>query len=791
MKPADAIPPADQPKHKPSEVIEEARKRYRTAWEYDKANVERFREAMRFVALEQWDANLKQWREAKKRPCLVMDRLGTHINQAVNDIRQSKPAIKVSPARGGATVDVAEVFNGVVRNIEYLSSAPQIYVHSAFSQIAGGQGAWRVLTRYVDDDTFDQEIYLQLIEDPTTVLLEPNHDPVQMNYQWGFVVSTMPKEQFKVEYPDANPADWVGVIDSEGWWNETEVRVAEYYRIVRTPTKIHMLDDGTVVDEDRLKRLMAQAQAQAPVGSMMPAPVPQVIKSRDATKDEVQWFKLGGNDVLESRIVPCKWIPLIKVVGNRVLVDNKPVITGLTHRAMDPQRMYNYQTSVVVEILSLQKTAPWVGAAGQFENFESEWDNANTNNPARLEYNPVEINGILVPPPKREMAPQVPTGNVQAMQLAAEDLQWVTGQHASNFGAKSNETSGRAILARQQEGDTATYHYLDNLSNGILHTGRIIVDMMPRLLDTKRIVRIIGEDGEADMIQHDPKQQQPMQKVETIEGAVKRIYNLTLGKYDVTVSVGPSYGTKRMEAVEAMTQLLQGNPELWQVIGDIYIGNQDWPGAQEMSKRLRKMVPPNLQDEEGEDPEAKMQQQIAQMQEALTAADQMMQQRDAALQQADQMIQQMQEQLATLKEQALKSATDIEARNRAAEVAAQAEVQVAEINGEVEALKSMQASMQTDVDTLRRLVEQAAQMAASAAEKDEEGAEGAERGEETEPNPAALQAEAMITQMAELLGRIAESQAALQQAAAEMLNRPRSIAIQRDPAGNIIGARTE
>lgn len=774
MKTDTDTPDPHVPSYKDTEIVEEARKRYRLAHDWAKDNIEKYKAAMRFVALDQWEPNLKAWRESKKRPCLTMDRLGTHINQAVNDIRQSKPALKAHPASGEASVEAAEVIDGLFRNIEYSSTAPQIYVKAAFTQISGGQGAWRVLTRYVDEMSFDQEIYLAPIEDPTSVLFEPGPDPTGCDASYGFVVSTMSMDDFKRDYPGKNPANWTGIIDPEGWWSEKTVRLAEYYRIHDKKTEIHLMDDGSVVDDDMLKKMTREM----PMASTVPAPA--VVKSRPTTKKEVQWFKLGGSDVLDARIVPSKYIPLIKVVGNCVLIDDKPVVTGLTHRAMDPQRMYNYQTSVVVELLSLQKTAPWVGAAGQFEGFESEWDNANINNPARLEYNPIDINGVLAPVPKREMPPQVPTGNVQAMELAAQDLQWVTGQHAANFGAKSNETSGVAIRARQMEGDTATYHYLDNLGNGILRTGRIIIDMLPRVVDTKRALRIMGEDMTSKMVKVDPQQQRPVQKAETLEGKVEKIFNLGLGKYDVTVSVGPSFGTRRLEAVDAMSELLRGNPELWQAIGDLYIGNQDWPGAQDMAKRLKKMLPPQLQENEGEDPEAQMQAQIGQMNEALQQADMMMQQRDQALEQASQQLDQMQQELATLKEQSLKAATDIEAKTRVADVSAQAEVRVAELNASVEAMKAIQEASRADVELLRSMLQD------FATKPEGEMGEGSEEGAEVETGPSEEQL------LAQILERLALGQEQMQQIAATMLEsqqaRPvgqRQFNIERDEMGNI------
>lgn len=627
--------PGRVPGVKDADIIAEARKRYDLASKAASENRSRFKEAMRFVSGSQWDDRLRQVRESQFRPCLTMDRLGTHINQVVNDQRQSKPAIKVHPVDDRADVKTAEIYNGLIRNIEHQSNAPAVYETAAYTQVAGGQGVWRILTQYADEDSFEQDIVLKRMLDPLSVTFDPNAKEMDASDgHYAFVEESVDRERFKELYPDIDPGDWGGNADDQGWWNPETIRCAEYYRVIYKPTEILLMADGSVMDRSAYEQAIKSVAAP-----FLPGPELTVVSSRKTKKREVQWFKIAGNSIVDSRVWPGKYIPLVRVVGNEMVVDGKIIYTGLTHRAYDAQRMYNYQTSVMVEILSLQKTAPFIGAKGQFEGVEQRWDRANVTNPPYLEYNPVEINGNLAPAPSRQPAPQVPTGNVQAMQAAAMDLQWITGQHAANFGAKSNETSGRAIRARQQEGDTATYHYLDNLSRGILHTGRIIVDLIPKIYDTKRILRVLGEDSSAEIVEQDPDQPQAMVEQQTDDG-VKRIYNLGVGRYDVAVSVGPSFGTLRQESVEAMSTLLQGNPQLWQAIGDLFVGAQDWPNAQAIAERLSRMVPPELKGEKDGD------QKLAQLQQALEQASQMIEQREMALQEAAQAVDQLQAKLA-------------------------------------------------------------------------------------------------------------------------------------------------
>lgn len=315
--------------------------------------------------------------------------------------------------------------------------------------------------------------------------------------------------------------------------------------------------------------------------------------------------------------------------------------------------MYNYWVSAETELIALRPKAPYIGPAGAFDGFEDRWAAANVANLPYLEYNPLDINGNPIPPPQRQEFSGSPAGVVNAKMGASDDLKATTGQYEASLGLRSNETSGRAIMARQKEGDTGTFHFVDNMAKAIRHTGRIIIDLIPKIYDTKRVVRIVGEDGTIDQAKFDPSQPVPVRKVRDIEGNVKTIYNPSIGKYDVTVSVGPSYNTKRAEAFEAMTQLVQSNPQLWQVIGDLIVKNMDWPGAESMAKRLKAMLPPPIADLEKADDEGGMppeaMQQIQGMQQQLMQMQQGIHDAVTAIQQKDQQIAQLEQELQTTK----------------------------------------------------------------------------------------------------------------------------------------------
>jgi hypothetical protein len=319
--------------------------------------------------------------------------------------------------------------------------------------------------------------------------------------------------------------------------------------------------------------------------------------------------------VLEKRDWAGKYIPVIRVIGNEFEIDGRMYVSGLVRNAKDAQRMYNYWVSQEAEMLALAPKAPFIGYGGQFEGYEQQWKTANINNWPYLEVNPdvTDGQGGPLPLPQRSQPPMASSGLLQAKAGASDDIKSSTGQYDSSLGATSNERSGRAILAREKQSDTGTYHYVDNLARAIRYATRQLVDLIPKIYDTQRIARIIGMDGETDQAMIDPMQPMPVKKIQDEQGIViKKIYNPNVGKYDVAVTTGPSYMTKRQESLDAMAQLLQGNPQLWAVAGDLFIKHMDWPGAQEMAARFAKTIDPKLLATGDESPElqaAKMQMQ--------------------------------------------------------------------------------------------------------------------------------------------------------------------------------------
>ena len=576
----------------------------------------------------QWPADVLATRGAVQgqtinaRPTLTINKLPQHVRQVTNDMRQNRPGAKVIPVDDNADVEVAEIFNGMIRHIEYISDADVAYDTACENQVSYGEGYITLMTEYCDENTFDQDIKIGRIRNSFSVYMDPLiQDPTGADAKYCFITEDLTKAEYERQYPDAAPISTLqslGVGDQSisNWLSEETVRIASYYYIDYDKTKLNLYPGNQSAFEG------------TPEDKMLKDMFGKPVKSRMSERPRVMYCKINGYEILEQKEWAGKWIPVIRVVGNEFEVDGRIYISGLVRNAKDAQRMYNYWVSQEAEMLALAPKAPFIGYGGQFEGYEDKWKTANTNNWPYLEVNPdvTDGQGAVLPLPQRAQPPMASTGLLQAKAGASEDIKSTTGQYNASLGMGSNERSGKAILARQREGDVGTFHYGDNLTRAVRHVARQLVDLIPKIYDTQRIARIIGEDGETKMVKINPDQPQPVNKIVNEQGIViEKIYNPGVGKYDVVATTGPGYATKRQEALEAMAQLLQGNPQLWQVAGDLFVKNMDWPGAQEMSKRFAKTIDPKFLSDGEDDP-------------ALQAAQQQIQAMGAEMEQMHQMI---------------------------------------------------------------------------------------------------------------------------------------------------------
>jgi hypothetical protein len=566
----------------------------------------------------QWPADVLatrgsvQGQTINARPCLTINKLPQHVRQVTNQQRQNRPSGKVIPADDRADVAVAEVFDGIIRHIEYMSDADVAYDTACDNQVTYGEGYIRILTEYAREDSFDQDLRIGRVRNSFSVYMDPTiQDPCGSDAQWCFITQDMLKEEFERTFPDAAPitsimAQGIGDQSLSQWISENTVRIAEYFYIDHQKAKLNLYP-GNVTAFDK-----------TPQNEQLKAMFGKPLRTRTVDRRRVMWLKTNGYEILDEREWPGKYIPVVRVIGNEFEVDGRLYVSGLVRNAKDAQRMYNYWTSQEAEMLALAPKAPFIAYGGQFEGYEMQWKTANTTNWPYLEVNPDVTDGAgnVLPLPQRAQPPMAQTGLIQAKMGAAEDIKSSTGQYNASLGQQGNERSGKAIMARVQEGDTGTYHYVDNLGRAIRHITRQLVDMIPKIYDTERIARIIGLDGEVGMAKINPQQQEPVKKIVDEAGnVVEKIYNPTVGTYDVVITTGPSYLTKRQEAVEAMANILQTSPQLWQVAGDLFIKNMDWPGAQEMAARFKKIIDPKVLAEDDKSPEL---QSAEQMVEALT-----------------------------------------------------------------------------------------------------------------------------------------------------------------------------
>jgi len=587
-------------------ILSLARDRFQQAVDATRDMRDKALDDLRFVTGEQWPDSIRRQRDQDGRPCLTINRLPAFVKQVVNDQRQNRPAIKISPVDDQGDPDTAEIIGGICRHIEANSGADVAYDTAFESAVRCGFGAFRILTDYTAPDSFDQEILIRRIRNPFAVYFDPSaQQPDYSDAKWCFVVEDLTHEAFKAAYPDSEAASAAGFEGignrAPGWITPAGVRVAEYFYVEEKAITLCLV--ATPVG------MKSMPKADVPEGLM-------VIRERNSTQPVVKWCKMNGVEVLERRDWPGKYIPIVPVLGDEAEVDGQVVLASLVRHSKDSQRMYNYWASAETEAIALAPKAPFIVAEGQIEGYEQEWKTANIRNNPVLTYVPKSVGGTVLGAPQRQSAEPAIQAISHARLMSSDDIKATTGIYDASLGARSNEQSGRAILARQREGDVATFHFQDNLSRAIRHCGRILLDLIPRIYDTPRVLRIVGLDGETETVQVN----QP-----TKHNGTERVYDLTTGLYDVVVSTGPSYTTKREQSVASMLELAKAYPPLMQVAGDLVVKAMDWPGSEALAERLQAALPPELRpkDEKQQGPDPQQLQaalaQLSQQHEQMTA----------------------------------------------------------------------------------------------------------------------------------------------------------------------------
>ncbi len=595
----------------------DALKLYERAKLYWSENYQDARDDIRFsIGLDHW--NNADIEARGDRPSLVINQLPQFIHQVMNDERMNTPSINVIPVKD-TDEETAEIFKGLIKNIEYKSNADEAYDTAGEHAIRGGIGFIRVDHDYISDDSFLQELKIKSVKNPLAVYIDPNSvESDGSDAEWAVILDEISKDDFAKLYPDR---EFISFESADGFRANKDdvIIIAEFFIKEYSIIYKQLNDNGELVE-------VVEKDKEKP--------------SRDLKKVTIKRYKFNGESTpLNETIFPGKYIPVIPVYGEEVWVDGKRTLLSLIRQSKDAQRRLNHWASKESEILTLAPISPIMAAVGQVDDFD-EW--TDPDDAKVLRYKQTDAEGNSAPMPQRLAPPPIPTGIINAMQGAKENIKETMGLYNASIGNRSNETSGIAINARKVEGEVATYHFADNRNRSIAQVGRVLVSAIPEIYDTDRVEQIIGNE---DNIMPIGINGAPLQ-----EGQ-ERDYDLRIGQYDVRVTTGISYTTKRQETAALMGEILKANPNLLNVIGDLYFKNLDIAGAEAIAERVKKTIPPQLiEGEKGEETDIEKQQMRAVIQEL-----------QAQLQQATQILQEKENNSAL---EVVNKKTEIEIKNK-------------------------------------------------------------------------------------------------------------------------------
>ena len=599
-------------------IIDEAKDFLKLCNDADTMNRQEALEDLKFVNGDQWPIELQNSRNLESRPILTINKLDGYCRQVTNQQRQQRPRIKVHGTNSQAQEKTAEVIEGMTRHIEVNSNADNAYDIAFDHAVRMGWGFWRVTTNYVSEDSFDQEIYINAIDNPFTVYFDPNSERVDGSDAERCLITTMmSKAKFRKLYPDCDDGTSFtqrGTGDAQSEWiTKEDIRIAEYFYVERESATLYQLSNGEsrfAEGKDFFKRLELAGL--------------EVVDKRPSYKRTVKWKKLTAIEVIEEREWPGTYIPVVPVYGRHVVIGDKKKKFGMVRHAKDAQRMYNFWQTTITESVALAPKAKWIMAEGQDEGHENEWAGANVKSYPLLRYKQTDIDGQPAPPPQRLQPEPPPAGVMAAAATINQDIATLMGIFDPSQQLPGN-ISGKALNGQQQQVDLTNFDFYDNLTKSIQHTGKIILDLIPHIYDSYRVMRIIGSDGKPDLVGINEPQQDE-------QGVYKVMHDMSVGKYDVVMDTGPGYNSKRQEAVESMVDMLKVDPALMQQAGDLIFRNMDFPGADIIADRLAAANPLAQIDEKSPVP-PQVQMQLKQAQAQVQQMQQQMQQMQLAMKQ--------------------------------------------------------------------------------------------------------------------------------------------------------------
>lgn len=603
------------------DVLAEEREEFEEAHDAESENRNVAIDDLKFARLgEQWPEQIKRQRELEGRPVLTINKMPSFIRQVVNDSRQNRPQIKVKPVDDKADVATANVLEGLIRNIERTSKADVAYDTAVDYAVSMGWGYIRVAIDYEYDDTFDKCLKIERIANPFSVYADPHAtsmDGSDWNRAW--ITDLKSKEEFKAKYKGAELVDWTDLgYDSLKlpWRDEDDILICESWHREETEREILLLSSGEIVGAK-------EYQAGADVFQMAGI---TPVNSRMAKAYKITQRIMTGAEILEENEWLGQYLPIVPVYGEEINVEGKRYFRSLIHNALDAQRMFNYWRTTATELVALAPRVPFIGEEGAFDA-DPNWLTANSQSHAYLQYS----RGSQ-PPMRQPIDGGGAAGAMSEALAASDDMKSIIGMYDASLGARSNETSGRAIMARQREGDVNTFHFIDNLQRSIRHVGCVLIDLIPKVYSGQRIVRILGENGAEGNVklgQRDPNEPAPPAPPPGMLPGIEHVYDLGLGRYDVAVDTGPSFTTRREESAQQMVEMIRAYPQAAPLIGDIMVKALDWPQADEIAERLKAMLPQQING--GPPPE--LQQMIEQGQQTI----QQLQQENQQLKQSQSM----------------------------------------------------------------------------------------------------------------------------------------------------------
>src|SRR5215469_13440467 len=641
-----------------------ARNRFKLAASSENKRRQDAQEDLRFKIGEQWPGETKQQRAEENRPVLTINRMGPMVSQIVNEQRAQRPQEVVKPVGSGADPDTAKVWEGIIRHI-HVNSDSEVAIDNGFeAMVDTGKGYCEIVADYLPGRTFDQELYIRLIKNRFTVYCDPMSQlPDETDANWKFKTSDYDYDEYRAEFPDSAMAglnDFTAIGDNfPGWGDNKTVRVAEYWHKEWDESTLYHLEGGSILDAAEYNKAFKDMD-----------PKPKIIKKRNYRKCTIQCDVINAIEILDTYTFPgfVGYIPLIPFIANEAEVDGQKYNWGIIRNAKDPQKSINYSRSAAAEQIALAPKAPFIGWKGQFK--DGKWQNANLVNYAYLEADVVLINGQPAPslPQRTQFEPQI-QALLQYNMASDQDFKAVTGIYEPSLGQTKTDQSGRAIDLLQKQGGLTNLNFTDNLSRTLRHIGRVLLDAVPFIYDAPRIQRIIKPDGSTN---HGGVHGNRGNAAEALKSeTIREVYDLSVGTYDVVVDVGPSFKTQRQEAFNQQLQLAQADKTgtIIKTCIDIIVGNSDAPGAREMAERLKKTIPPNLLNENADDPETQIQKLSAQLQQAQAISQELMKHN--------------QEMMATIQQKTIEAQT----KTFIAQLQTAAQVEVAGINAKLDAAK--------------------------------------------------------------------------------------------------------